>query len=279
MEHCSKSSHHALHFFTFLRPAGIALALILGHAKQPETGHKMTLINPITQSSAAYAAKKSAAAAIGAPVAEPTPTAAGSGFSFAPAASASTNFYAQLSGYTEPTAGSSAVDDFLAFINQTPEEIMFDMMLAEEGLTREEFDALPPEQKQDIIDKIMAKIKDRTEQEIAESMANGQVGAEQAANDLATVGTVNFRNMSPDELRETVNALIKSGQLTLDETSSLVPLMAPENAILTFYQPDQKINMIEKLEQSLAFNESIHNYNGMTYDRKAIEALMRFQQA
>lgn len=239
----------------------------------------MTLINPIAQASAASVAKKSAAAAISPPIAADTAPIAGSGFSFAPAASASTNFYAQLSGYSAPSKDTSAVDDFLAFISQTPEEIMFDMMLAEEGLTREQFDALPPDEKQDLIDKIMAKIKERTEQEIAEKAATGDIGAQKAANDLATAGTVNFRDMSPNELRETVNNLIKSGQMTLDETTSLVPLMAPENAILTFHQPDKAINIFEQLEKSLAFNESIHNYNGMTYDRKAIDALMRFQQA
>lgn len=92
-----------------------------------------------------------------------------------------------------------------------------------------------------------------------------------------------FTNMTKSQMRETVNKLIKSGQMTLDESSSLVGIMGdlPQvSADGTYYTPDtsnQKIDFIAALKQSIDFNQSIGNISGITYDNKALTALEKLQ--
>jgi hypothetical protein len=57
------------------------------------------------------------------------------------------------------TDESDAVRDFLEFMALTPEERMFEAVLREMGLTREELAALPPEERQKIEQEIREKIE------------------------------------------------------------------------------------------------------------------------
>ena len=61
------------------------------------------------------------------------------------------------------TAEMSPVDEYLDFMSKTPEQRYFEFLLAEEGLTKEEFDALPPEEKLKVENKIQQKMKEQAE--------------------------------------------------------------------------------------------------------------------
>lgn len=90
-----------------------------------------------------------------------------------------------------------------------------------------------------------------------------------------------FTNITRHELRETVNQLIKNGEMSLDESSSLVPLMYMNLGQLEGTQnidyDSQIIDAYTEIKKSLAYNEYSHNDAGILYDNKALRALERFQ--
>ena len=62
---------------------------------------------------------------------------------------------------------SDAVQAFLDYMKLTPEERFFEAFLADEGMSREEFEALPPEEQA----KLLEKFKLEMEQKVAEGVA------------------------------------------------------------------------------------------------------------
>lgn len=93
------------------------------------------------------------------------------------------------------------------------------------------------------------------------------------------ISKYDFSNMTRGEMLSTVNSLIKSGQMSLDESSSLVPMMGPQlsvNGTLTDMQ-NQKFDFIGALKQSISFNQSIGNTAGIKYDNMALSALEKLQ--
>lgn len=66
------------------------------------------------------------------------------------------------------------------------------------------------------------------------SAPDGQdtAGAEAVAGSTTATGVAryDFSNMTPAQMREAVNRLIRSGDLSLDETGSLLGIMAPPSA-------------------------------------------------
>lgn len=114
-----------------------------------------------------------------------------------------------------------------------------------------------------------------------------EVRISQAARALATESaeggeTYDFSNMSPQQLLQTMNELIKSGKMTVDETSSLIGLIPTAISKVqydgevpaAYYEPT---NFFAKLQQAMAYDEYSHNEQGVIYDRKALAALERFQ--
>ncbi|MEZ5919201.1 MAG: hypothetical protein R3D66_04640 [Alphaproteobacteria bacterium] len=74
---------------------------------------------------------------------------------------------AQKTVSTEPepsiqTKG-DAVKDFMAFMEMSPEERYIAQALADKGYTQEEFDALPPEEQQKIMDEIRQELREKIE--------------------------------------------------------------------------------------------------------------------
>lgn len=59
--------------------------------------------------------------------------------------------------------GSNALQEFRDYMSKTPEEKIQEKILAQLGLTPEEFEALPPEQKQKILDQIAQRLKEDIE--------------------------------------------------------------------------------------------------------------------
>jgi hypothetical protein len=60
-------------------------------------------------------------------------------------------------------SASGAVNAFLEYMSKTPEERYYEALLAEEGLTKEQLEALPPDERAKIEAKIQEKIKQRVE--------------------------------------------------------------------------------------------------------------------
>ena len=91
-----------------------------------------------------------------------------------------------------------------------------------------------------------------------------------------------FSNMSPQQLLQTMNKLITSGKMSLDESSSLVGLIPTALSKANFdgqppaeyYKP---ANIFSKLEEAIAYDKHNHNETGVLYGQKAIAALQRFQ--
>jgi len=88
-----------------------------------------------------------------------------------------------------------------------------------------------------------------------------------------------FTNMTKGQLRETVNNLIKNGEMSLDESSPLVLMMGPKLMVSgnSIDSSDEKVDAFALLKQSIAFNQSIGNTSGIIYDNKALSALERLQ--
>ena len=62
---------------------------------------------------------------------------------------------------------SDAVQEFLDYMNKTPEERLFEKYLKELGLTKEQFEALPPEERM----KVEAKIREKVERDVEMALA------------------------------------------------------------------------------------------------------------
>lgn len=87
-----------------------------------------------------------------------------------------------------------------------------------------------------------------------------------------------FNNISRTEFRTIINDLITAGQMSLDESSSLVMAMDSGNiGEAPAQNPGQKINVFEILKQSMEFNRYIGNVSGIEYDTKALNTLLRLE--
>lgn len=87
-----------------------------------------------------------------------------------------------------------------------------------------------------------------------------------------------FQNISRTEFRAIINDLIKTDQISLDESSSLLMAMDSGNISEDFSQnSEQKVNVFEILKQSMEFNRYIGNVSGIEYDTKAINTLLRLE--
>lgn len=108
-----------------------------------------------------------------------------------------------------------------------------------------------------------------------------------ASSSLLTTGEnggmkrLDFTNMSRSNMRETVNNLIKSGQMNLDESSSLLGLMS--NTPLdrananTQNRDTQPIDFIATLKHNISYNQSIGNEEGVKYGNLSLNALEKLQ--
>ena len=65
-----------------------------------------------------------------------------------------------------PKATDDAMQEFKDYMNQTPAERLQYQWLAQHGITKEQFDALPPEEKQ----KLLAQMKQELEQKIKQNV-------------------------------------------------------------------------------------------------------------
>ena len=90
------------------------------------------------------------------------------------------------------------------------------------------------------------------------SVATTQTESSSTGQSVDGVKKYDFTNISRGELLNTVNGLIKSGQMSLDESSSLVLLMGPKIGTdgSNIDVSDEKVDVFSMLQQSLAYNET-----------------------
>lgn len=63
--------------------------------------------------------------------------------------------------------GQAAIDAFRKIMSMTPEERLFELLLKKRGLTKEEFEALPPEEREKIFAEITEEIREKIEKKSA----------------------------------------------------------------------------------------------------------------
>lgn len=80
---------------------------------------------------------------------------------------AQTEAAAEGEGTQSASTDSDAVNTFLEYMSKTPEERYYEALLAEEGLTKEQLAALPPDERAEIEARIQEKIKQHMENKTA----------------------------------------------------------------------------------------------------------------
>lgn len=94
-----------------------------------------------------------------------------------------------------------------------------------------------------------------------------------------------FTQMSRNELLETVNGLIHSGDLTLDDTTSLLgfmgssPLLKVDYDGLPLENGDEPMNVFEHIEASMEGARSRNETDSVAGLQRAVDALMKFQKS
>ena len=101
-------------------------------------------------------------------------------------------------------------------------------------------------------------------------------------NKPAATKRYDFADMTPKDLLETMNGLIRDGQMDLDETTALVG-MIPSPLSRVDYDGtmpaafDQPCDFFEKIEQGIAAATSRNDRQSVESLRRAADALARFQ--
>lgn len=98
----------------------------------------------------------------------------------------------------------SAKDEFLEWMNMTPEERLFLSMLQKRGLTKEEFEALPPEKQKQILEEIQQEIRLAESNKIAEEMEESTAPATiaVASTPHALIKKYGLMDIEPPELEQ-----------------------------------------------------------------------------
>lgn len=95
-----------------------------------------------------------------------------------------------------------------------------------------------------------------------------------------SAGKIDFTNITPKELRETVNDLIKNGKMTLDESGSLLLLMMRDISPVnqgTEESKNQPMNVMAILRDGISDALSRNDQRTAYYAQLSIDALQRSQ--
>jgi len=120
----------------------------------------------------------------------------------------------------------SARDAFLEFMNMSWEERYFTLLLAQKGLTKEEFEALPPEEKQEVLEEIEQEIKDETEQKMegreTETGGSTEDFAATAVSFDDVASSFDLSRLSPHEVDDLARKLGDSGTVPIEDIMGLL---------------------------------------------------------
>lgn len=112
----------------------------------------------------------------------------------------------------------------------------------------------------------------------ADIVTISQAARDRAGEDSKVGSPYDFAKISPNEVLSTINNLVKSGKMSLDESSALLafrPLTV--QGYRTTASDNQPINLFSGLENMIAYNKSIRNDAAVVYAQKAYAALERLQ--
>lgn len=117
---------------------------------------------------------------------------------------------------------------------------------------------------------------------LADTATISQAARDRATEETRGNGAYDFANIAPDDLLGTLNSLIKSGKMSLDESSALlafVPHPGLNGAMSGSGAPEpaSPVNLFSGLEHMIAYNASIDNDAAVVYGHKALSALERLQ--
>ncbi|MBE5204452.1 hypothetical protein IG612_17925 [Pectobacterium sp. FL60-S17] len=110
-----------------------------------------------------------------------------------------------------------------------------------------------------------------------------ETSANNAATSATQVKKYDFTNMTPQALTEAVNSLIQSGQMDLDESSSLLGFMAPTALSKVVYDgtapvsSHQPMNVFSKIQEGIDGALSRNERASAEGLQRAADALLRFQ--
>lgn len=102
----------------------------------------------------------------------------------------------------------------------------------------------------------------------------GGVSVGQGSNDAKTT-QLDFSRMRPSEQIDVVNRLIRSGQMSLDESSSLLVIIPPGKALADI--DSEPVDLFAQLRQRYDYNIATGNDRAAEYNMKALAALERLQ--
>lgn len=129
-------------------------------------------------------------------------------------------------GGGEAIGQQSARDAFLEFMNMSWEERYFSLLLAQKGLTKEEFEALPPEEKQEILEEIEQEIKDETEQKMEGRETEGSGSTEDFAATAVSFDEVassfDLSRLSPHEVDDLARKLGDTGTVPIEDIMGML---------------------------------------------------------
>jgi hypothetical protein len=94
------------------------------------------------------------------------------------------------------------------------------------------------------------------------------------------VSTYDFTNMTAPQMLQTVNSLIKSGRMSVEESSSLAGIMGFAGAsplLGRSGQANEPVDFITALKRQISYNEEIKNVAGVEYGKESLNALQRLQ--
>lgn len=112
-------------------------------------------------------------------------------------------------------------------------------------------------------------------------MATADSTSPSASSAAPTTSTFDFTNMTRSELRDTVNALIKSGRMTLDESTGLVGIMGPaittSGAAASSSYDQQRVDAFAMLRMGIDGAKSRNEDRSAASYSLALNALQRLQ--
>lgn len=114
--------------------------------------------------------------------------------------------------------------------------------------------------------------------EAYDSATISQAAREHLALEEGSGDVYDFRNISPDDVLGTVNSLIKSGKMSLDESTALMAFV-PRDGLsigkLGVSDAAQSIDLFSGLERMMTYYKSLDDDAAVAYQKKALSALTR----
>lgn len=115
----------------------------------------------------------------------------------------------------------------------------------------------------------------------AESVVGEKTAASGAGTQKKKDGSgIDFTNITPERMLQTVNDLIKRGQMSLDESSSLLGFMSPFSLTTSGElkpMEQRPVDVIAGVKKLIEYNQSVDNKPGVYYGTLALNALQRLQ--